>query len=150
MRIWTRVQCPSGRGRLVTSRKAQITWKSFPALEGNHKKEVHRWAQRLPVWWFITFTWIPNSPLTSREKEVLQLIAEGKTYTQISDVLFISRETAKTHLRNIYSKLQVNKKSDAIEIASKNRYIWYHTIFLGEGGQIIDVNKKLILLLSYR
>lgn len=65
----------------------------------------------------------PNSPLTSREKEVLQLIAEGKTYTQISDVLFISRETAKTHIRNIYSKLQVNKKSDAIEIANKNRYI---------------------------
>ncbi len=65
----------------------------------------------------------PNSPLTSRDKEVLQLIAEGKTYTQISDVLFISRETAKTHIRNIYSKLQVNKKSDAIEIANKNRYI---------------------------
>jgi DNA-binding NarL/FixJ family response regulator len=65
----------------------------------------------------------PNSPLTSREKEVLQLIAEGKTYTQISDVLFISRETAKTHIRNIYSKLQVSKKSDAIEIANKNRYI---------------------------
>jgi len=65
----------------------------------------------------------PNSPLTSREKEVLQLIAEGKTYTQISDALFISRETAKTHIRNIYSKLQVRKKSDAIEIANKNRYI---------------------------
>jgi len=65
----------------------------------------------------------PNSPLTSREKEVLQLIAEGKTYTQISDALFISRETAKTHIRNIYSKLQVSKKSDAIEIANKNRYI---------------------------
>jgi DNA-binding NarL/FixJ family response regulator len=65
----------------------------------------------------------PNSPFTKREKEVLHLIAEGKTYTQISAELFISRETTKTHIRNIYFKLQVNKKSDALEIASKNRYI---------------------------
>jgi DNA-binding NarL/FixJ family response regulator len=65
----------------------------------------------------------PNSPLTAREKEVLNLIAEGKTYSQISDTLVIARETAKTHIRNIYSKLHVSKKSEAIEIASKNRYI---------------------------
>ena len=65
----------------------------------------------------------PDSPLTSREKEVLKMVAEGKTYTQISDALFISRETSKTHIRNIYAKLHVNKKSEAIEIASKNRYI---------------------------
>lgn len=65
----------------------------------------------------------PDSPLTSREKEVLKMVAEGKTYTQISDALFISRETSKTHIRNIYAKLQVNKKSEAIEIASRNRYI---------------------------
>ncbi len=65
----------------------------------------------------------PNSPLTPREKEVLHLIAEGKTYSQISDALFISRETSKTHIRNIYSKLQVSKKSEAIEIANKNKYI---------------------------
>jgi DNA-binding NarL/FixJ family response regulator len=65
----------------------------------------------------------PDSPLTSREKEVLKMIAEGKTYTQISEALFISRETSKTHIRNIYAKLQVNKKSEALEIASKYRYI---------------------------
>jgi DNA-binding NarL/FixJ family response regulator len=65
----------------------------------------------------------PNSPLTAREKEVLNLMAEGKTYTQISDALMIARETAKSHIRNIYFKLQVSKKSDAIELASKNHYI---------------------------
>jgi DNA-binding NarL/FixJ family response regulator len=65
----------------------------------------------------------PHSPLTSREKEVLHLIAEGKTYTQISEDLFISRETSKTHIRNIYSKLHVNKKSKALEIASQKKYI---------------------------
>jgi DNA-binding NarL/FixJ family response regulator len=64
-----------------------------------------------------------DSPLTRREKEIIKMIADGKTYSQISDELFISRETAKTHIRNIYSKLQVNKKSDAIAKAHEQRLI---------------------------
>ena len=65
----------------------------------------------------------PNSPLTKRETEILRLIAEGKTYTQISEELFISKETAKTHIKNIYSKLQVNSKSEAIAKATQDRLI---------------------------
>ena len=65
----------------------------------------------------------PNSPLTKRETEILQLISEGKTYTQISEKLFISKETAKTHIKNIYSKLQVNSKSEAIAKATQERLI---------------------------
>ncbi len=47
----------------------------------------------------------PVSPLTNRETEILQLISQGKTYSRISEELFISRETSKTHIKNIYSKL---------------------------------------------
>jgi DNA-binding NarL/FixJ family response regulator len=65
----------------------------------------------------------PNSPLTKRETEILQLISEGKTYTQISEELFISKETAKTHIKNIYSKLQVNSKSEAIAKANLQKLI---------------------------
>ena len=65
----------------------------------------------------------PNSPLTKRETEILQLIAEGKTYTQISEELFISKETSKTHIKNIYSKLQVRSKSEAIARANQDRLI---------------------------
>lgn len=65
----------------------------------------------------------PVSPLTKRETEILQLIAEGKTYTQISEELFISKETSKTHIKNIYSKLQVNKKSEAIAKATMEKLI---------------------------
>jgi DNA-binding NarL/FixJ family response regulator len=63
-----------------------------------------------------------NSPLSCREKEVLTLMAGGKTYTQISDVLFISPETVRTHIRNIYVKLQVSNKSEAIKIGLDNKY----------------------------
>ncbi len=65
----------------------------------------------------------PNSPLTKRETEILQLIAEGKTYTQISEQLFISKETSKTHIKNIYAKLQVNSKSEAIAKANMDKLI---------------------------
>lgn len=65
----------------------------------------------------------PNSPLTKRETEILQLISEGKTYTQISEELFISKETSKTHIKNIYSKLQVNSKSEAIAKANLEKLI---------------------------
>ncbi|GMQ31528.1 response regulator transcription factor [Algoriphagus confluentis] len=65
----------------------------------------------------------PNSPLSEREKDVLRLIAEGKSYSQVADLLFISKETSKTHIKNIYSKLQVNSKSEAIELAKSKRYI---------------------------
>ncbi|MGY6743595.1 MAG: LuxR C-terminal-related transcriptional regulator [Cecembia sp.] len=65
----------------------------------------------------------PNSPLSEREKDVLKLIAEGKSYTQIADTLFISKETSKTHIKNIYSKLEVRSKSEALELAREKKYI---------------------------
>lgn len=64
-----------------------------------------------------------NSPLSKRESEILRLVADGKTFTQISDQLFIARETTKTHVRNIYRKLEVNCRADAIAIANKEHLI---------------------------
>ena len=65
----------------------------------------------------------PNSPLTKRETEILQFFSEGNTYTQISEILCISKETVKTHIKNIYSKLQVNNKAEAIAKASHEKLI---------------------------
>jgi DNA-binding NarL/FixJ family response regulator len=64
-----------------------------------------------------------NNVLTRRETEVLQLIASGKTYTQIAEELSISKETAKVHTRNIYKKLQANKKSEAVSIGFEKKII---------------------------
>ena len=64
-----------------------------------------------------------NSPLTARETEVLELLAKGKSYTVIADELFIHKETVKSHIKNIYFKLQVNSKADALEFARKNKLI---------------------------
>lgn len=46
--------------------------------------------------------------LTTREQEVLHILATGRSYQEISTALFISVETVRTHIRNIYRKLQVH------------------------------------------
>lgn len=59
--------------------------------------------------------------LTSRETEVLVLAAQGRNRKIISGELFISEETAKTHLRNIYNKLEVHSHQELIDLVhSKN------------------------------
>ena len=53
-------------------------------------------------------------PLTDRESEILQLIGEGLTNKEISSRLYLSTNTIKTHLRNIFGKLGVNNRIQAV------------------------------------
>lgn len=52
--------------------------------------------------------------LTKREREVLELLAKGKYYKEISSDLFISLETVKSHCHNIYEKLHVSTRTEAL------------------------------------
>lgn len=52
--------------------------------------------------------------LTSREKEILELLSQGLLYKEIADQKFISLDTVKKHVGNIYRKLHVNNKVEAI------------------------------------
>ncbi len=53
-------------------------------------------------------------PLTEREKEILNLIALGKGNREIADTLNIEEKTVKNHINNIYSKLQIKSRYEAI------------------------------------
>jgi DNA-binding CsgD family transcriptional regulator len=64
-----------------------------------------------------------ESPLTKRETEILEQIATGKSRSKIAKELFIDLETVKTHIKNIYHKLNVHSKADAIETARRNKLI---------------------------
>lgn len=61
--------------------------------------------------------------LTSREKEVLQLVAEGKTTTEIAEMLCISFKTASSHRQHIFKKLNVKNAIELTKYALKHNYI---------------------------
>ena len=52
--------------------------------------------------------------LTKREKEVLELSAKGLTRIEIAAKLFVSPETVKMHIKNIYKKIKAKNKIDAL------------------------------------
>jgi DNA-binding NarL/FixJ family response regulator len=61
--------------------------------------------------------------LTAREKEVLKLLVNGLSYKLVSFELNISLDTVRSHIRNIYDKLEVNSKSEAVAKAILNNIV---------------------------
>jgi DNA-binding NarL/FixJ family response regulator len=64
-----------------------------------------------------------ESPLSKRETQILEQVAEGKSRSQIARDLFIDLETVRSHIKNIYLKLDVNSRADAIKAAKENKLI---------------------------
>jgi DNA-binding NarL/FixJ family response regulator len=64
-----------------------------------------------------------DSPLSKRETQIIELIRNGKSRSQIARDLFIDLETVRSHIKNIYIKLDVNSRADAIKAATDNRLI---------------------------
>ena len=61
--------------------------------------------------------------LTEREKEILKSLVEGMSYKMIAATCFISIDTVSGHIKNIYKKLQVHSKSEAVVKAIKGRIV---------------------------
>ncbi|MFJ5758595.1 response regulator [Neobacillus sp. NPDC093182] len=66
---------------------------------------------------------LPHEELTTREMEILMLMAEGKTNQDIADELYIALKTVKTHVSNILSKLNVQDRTQAVIYAFKHALI---------------------------
>ncbi len=61
--------------------------------------------------------------LSNREKEVLNLLSDGNNYQEIGEQLFISVDTVRHHIRNIYKKLHVHSQSEAVAKAIRKKLI---------------------------
>jgi len=61
--------------------------------------------------------------LTEREKEILNLLVSGKSQKQLAEKIFISPLTIATHMKNIYAKLHVHSRSEAVAKALKERLL---------------------------
>jgi DNA-binding NarL/FixJ family response regulator len=68
-------------------------------------------------------TEIENLAISKRELEVLQLMAEGLSNQEIAERLFVSLNTIKTHSSKVYEKLEVKRRTQAVEKAKKHGII---------------------------
>ena len=65
----------------------------------------------------------PAEALSAREIELLKALQTGASNREIADQLFISQATVKTHLIHIYSKLGVDNRTAAVDVARERRMI---------------------------
>ena len=61
--------------------------------------------------------------LTPREREILQLLADGLSNGDVAERLFISQETVKSHVRHILTKLEADTRTQAVAIALREAMI---------------------------
>jgi DNA-binding NarL/FixJ family response regulator len=66
---------------------------------------------------------LPEHVLTEREIQIIKLMVEGNEYRQIAARLFISPNTVRAHIGNIYEKLHINSKAQAVQLAYKFGWI---------------------------
>jgi DNA-binding NarL/FixJ family response regulator len=64
-----------------------------------------------------------NSPLSERESQVMKLLAQGMNSSTIAHRLNISNHTSRTHIKNIYKKLSVRTRSEAVRTALTERLV---------------------------
>ena len=87
-----------------------LTSRFFEYFQQSFKQEVAEEEENL-----LTY-------LTAREEEVLDLLTQGNNYKTIAKQLFISETTVKTHVNNIFQKLQVNDRTQAVLYALNNGF----------------------------
>ena len=68
-------------------------------------------------------TLIPDYNLTTREKEILTHLSEGKSGKMIAKTLFISEQTVGNHIRHIYDKLEVHTRAEAVSKAYREKLL---------------------------
>jgi LuxR family transcriptional regulator, maltose regulon positive regulatory protein len=81
------------------------------------------------------------APVTRRERAVLELLTTSMTHAQIASQLFVSDNTLKSHCRNLYRKLGVNSRADAIRAARARG--WLAPVVPDsspEGDVVLDLN----------
>lgn len=65
----------------------------------------------------------PALALTRRERQVLQLVADGLANRQIGQALYVTEDTVKTHIRHILGKLDATSRANAVAIGIRSRLI---------------------------
>lgn len=128
-----RLSLPAGAARAFLDLGEPLQHLLSASLPAIHDPELHGWAQALlalfPQPWHADSPQVHAveqpllEPLSEREIEVLRLIADGLSNTQIAERLVLSPNTLKAHTQNIYGKLDVHSRVQAVNRAREIQLI---------------------------
>ena len=108
---------PRPKGRCRTRTPWRRAWGSPGWLRGPpHSRAAHHLDLGVAL---VAATPAEQAGLTAREREVLELLSEGRTNRQIGETLFIATKTASVHVSNILAKLQVANRGEAAATARR-------------------------------
>jgi len=117
--------CAGAAGYLVKNTKPeQLVDAVVEAVNGGSPMSAN--IARKVVGYFHKSVGVKNEEeilITKREREILTEMSRGCSYQQVGDVLFISVDTVRHHIRNIYRKMQVHSQSEAVTKALKKGWI---------------------------
>jgi len=98
----------------------------FAAIEKIRKDKTYvspHLAEDLTDYWAHLRGRTDRPVLTNREREVLKLIADGKSNKEIGDLLYISVRTVERHRANMMSKLNIHRTAELVQYALRKHYI---------------------------
>ncbi len=117
--------CAGACGYLVKNTKpARLIEAIAEALAGGSPMSAH--IARKVVGFFNSsgkLEAVDDVKITEREREILTELSRGSSYSQVGDALFISVDTVRYHIRNIYRKMQVHSQSEAVAKALRRGWI---------------------------
>lgn len=111
------------RGYLTKDTPVSRFVNSIEAIVAGQEVFPHRFAQAVRRPGTNDSVWLLISQLTPREREVLGLLVEGADGKTIADRLRISRNTVRTHVQSILTKLQVHSRLEAATLAVRHRVV---------------------------
>ncbi|HVO74292.1 MAG TPA: response regulator transcription factor [Ignavibacteriaceae bacterium] len=117
--------CAGASGYLVKKTPpAQLLQGMKDVYEGGSSMNTHIARKVISIFQQNTAARINDeSILSKREREVLSSLSKGKSYQETADELFISIDTVRHHIRNIYTKLHVHSQSEAVAKAIRKGLI---------------------------
>ncbi|MDX2250052.1 MAG: response regulator transcription factor [Bacteroidia bacterium] len=111
--------CAGASGYLIKETPPAELLKAIQEAHGGGSPMSAHIARRIVT----SFHNFGKSPLSDRETEVLKMLCNGENYKTIADVIFVSTNTVKAHIKNIYKKLHVHNRAEAVRKALKDRLV---------------------------
>jgi DNA-binding NarL/FixJ family response regulator len=116
--------CAGGSGYLLKSSTPEQVLRALDDIYSGGAALSPAVAERMVRFFQSSVSYTPaDYSLTAKEKETLQQMVDGKSYKMIAEVLEVSVETIKYHVKNIYKKLHVNSSAEAVAKAIRQNIV---------------------------